>query len=144
MNSSGVYIGQKIVHLFRQIDRKIGKSVAQYGITGIQAKIINFLFIESSKRDIFQKDIEERFNIRRSSVTSVLNLMEKNGYIERVCDSSDARYKKIILKEKGLELSSIVTQLIEEVENSLSEALTDEEHDIFINLINKLSKEIAD
>lgn len=141
MNSK-VYIGQKIVHLFRQIDRKIGKSVAQYGITGIQAKIINFLFIESSKRDIFQKDIEERFNIRRSSVTSVLNLMEKNGYIERVCDLSDARYKKIILKEKGLELSSIVTQLIEEVENSLSDTLTAEEYDIFINLIDKLSNKI--
>ncbi len=34
-------------------------------------------------KEIFQKDIEAEFNIRRSTATGILKLMEKNGFINR-------------------------------------------------------------
>lgn len=39
---------------------------------------------------MFQKDIEEAFNITRSSVTGVVKLMEQKGYIRRESVAGDA------------------------------------------------------
>lgn len=137
-------IGHKIIHISRQIDRIIGKRVAQYGVTNIQAKIIGFLYCESSKRNIFQKDIEERFDIRRSSVTSVLNLMESNGIIQRVSVEEDGRLKKIMLLEKGREIQSAVYQQIVKVEDYMTEALTPGERELLFELLDKISEKISE
>ena len=99
-----IHIGRKIIILSKRIHRRLDNGTSKYGITGVQSRILGFIYHNSEKRDIFQKDIEEELDIRRSSVTSVLQLMEKNGYIERVSVSKDARLKKIILTEKGIEI----------------------------------------
>ncbi|MDR3593372.1 MarR family transcriptional regulator [Clostridium sp.] len=139
-----VHIGKKINILAKRIHRRIDKEVAQYGITGVQGRILGFIYCNSQNRDIFQKDIEEELDIRRSSVTSVLQLMEKNGYIKRISVSKDARLKKIILTEKGLEVQRNVYEFIIGFEKSLRDELNENEMDILIYLIDRLSKKIAD
>ncbi|NMM64162.1 MarR family transcriptional regulator [Clostridium sp. P21] len=138
------FVGRKINIFTNRMNRRINKEVAKYGITGIQGMILGFVRHKSETRDIFQKDIEEVFDIRRSSVTSVLQLMEKNGYIQRVSVSEDARLKKIILTEKGLEVQRNVYDSIVKIEQSLRDELSDDEIYILIHLINRLSKKIGD
>jgi DNA-binding MarR family transcriptional regulator len=139
-----IHIGKEIIILSNKIHRAIGKEAAQYGVTSVQARIIGFIYRESSKRNIFQRDIEEEFNIRRSSVTSVLQLMEKNGYIIRKSVCEDARLKKLVLTEKGLEIQKNVHDSIIKFEKTLRAELSDDEIDTFINLIHRLSNTIAD
>jgi len=139
-----IYIGKKIIILSKRIHRKLDNGTSKYGITGVQSRILGFISHNSEKKDIFQKDIEEELDIRRSSVTSVLQLMEKNGYIQRVSVSTDARLKKIILTEKGKEIQKNVRNLILEFEKSLTDELSDEELDILVSLIDRLSNKIAD
>lgn len=139
-----IHIGKKVSCFARKLHRKIDKEASQYGITAIQGRILGFLYHKSDKRDVFQKDIEEEFDIRRSSVTSVLQLMEKNGHIERVSVSEDARLKKIVLTEKGLETQKNVYDSILKIEKSLRDELSDEELDILFNLLDRLSKKITD
>lgn len=141
---SEVRIGKEVINLANQIKRKIGKESAEYGITSIQGRIIGFLYWEASKRDIFQKDIETEFNIRRSSVTSVLQLMEKNELIKRVSVSEDARLKKIILTEKGVEIQEHVHKCIDKLEKELSEGFTDDEINVFLHFIERVSKKIRE
>lgn len=138
------HIGRVISILSNRIHRRLDKVASKYGITGVQSRILGFLYYNSKKRDIFQKDIEEELDIRRSSVTSVLQLMEKNGYIERVSVSKDARLKKIIITEKGLEIQRNVHDFILELEKSLRDELSDEEFNILISLIDRLSNTIDD
>lgn len=137
-------IGKKIMALSMKIRRKLDNETSKYGITGVQGRILGFLCYNSEKRDIFQKDIEEELEVRRSSVTSVLQLMEKNGFIERVSVSKDARLKKLILTEKGNEVQRNVHNRISELEESLRGELRDEEFDQLISLIDRLSNKIAD
>ncbi|AKA68254.1 MarR family winged helix-turn-helix transcriptional regulator [Clostridium scatologenes] len=137
-------IGRKVNIFSNRINRKINKEVAEYGITGIQSMILSFVYHRSQERDVFQKDIEEVFDIRRSSVTSVLQLMEKNGYIERISVSEDARLKKIILTKKGLEIQRKVHESIIKIEKYLKDELSDDEMYILIHLLDRLSKKIAD
>ena len=142
--SKEVHIGRKISILSNRIHRRLDKGASKFGITGVQSRILGFVYHNSKKRDIFQKDIEAELDIRRSSVTSVLQLMEKNGYIKRVSVSKDARLKKIILTEKGLEIQRNVYDFICEFEKSLKDELSDEELGMLISLIDRLSNKIDD
>ena len=92
-----ICIGKALHMVGNQMKRLFDNAALEYGLTSIQSRIIRFLYLESQKRDVYQKDIEEEFNIRRSSVTSVLQLLEKKGYIKRVSVKDDKRLKKIIL-----------------------------------------------
>lgn len=136
------HVGRKINILSQKIKRRIGKVSSEYGISSIQAKILGYIYSNIEKKDIFQKTIEEEFDIRKSSVTSVLTLMEKNGLIKRVSVSGDARLKKITLTDKGIEIHKSIYKEIENLENTISDTLTDKELDQFdeylVRLINKL------
>lgn len=139
-----VHIGKIVINLSNKVHRSLSKEAAKFGLTGVQSRVLGYIYHNSGKKDIFQKDIEEDFNIRRSSVTSILQLMEKNGYIKRESVCEDARLKKLVLTEKGLEIQQNVYECIMEFEKSLREELSEEELDIFVDLMNRLSKKIAD
>ncbi|WP_026888750.1 MarR family winged helix-turn-helix transcriptional regulator [Clostridium beijerinckii] len=139
-----VHIGKKLSMLSKRIHRRIDKEASQYGVTGVQARILGFIYHKSDKKDIFQKDIEEELDIRRSSVTSVLQLMEKNGHIKRISVLEDARLKKIVLTEKGMEIQRNVYEFILRIEKSLRDELNEDEFNILVSLIDRLAKKIAD
>ena len=138
------HIGKKLRILSNQIRRKIEKETAKSGleVTSSQARIIHFVYRESLTREIYQKDIEEEFDIRRSSVTNILQLLEKNGYINRVSVVEDARLKKIVLTEKGVGILEIVFKGIIEVEDSLCAIYSKEELEQLFYLLNKLSNNL--
>ena len=138
------HIGRKINILSHKIKRKIGKVGLEYGISSMQAKILGFIYFNSSKRDIFQKTIEEEFDIRRSSVTSVLTLMEKNELIKRVSVSEDARLKKIMITDKGIEVHKLVYKEIQEIEGIIESNLSKEELNSFISILERLTQKISD
>lgn len=138
------HIGRKINILSHKIKRKIGKVGLEYGISSMQAKILGFIYFNSSKRDIFQKTIEEEFDIRRSSVTSVLTLMEKNELIKRVSVSEDARLKKIMITDKGIEVNKLVYKQIQEIEGIIESNLSEEELNSFISILERLTQKIND
>lgn len=138
------HIGKEINILSNKIRRRIDNEVSKYGVTNAQGKIIGFVYWESKKRDVFQKDIEEDLKIRSSSVTSVLQLMEKNGYIKRESVCTDARLKKIVLTEKGDEVRLIVQNIIDEMENEVNKSITEGEREFLFYILDKLSKTISD
>ena len=139
-----IHIGKMVNCFSKRIHRSISREAAKYELTGTQARILGFVYHNSEKRDIFQRDIEEELEIRRSSVTSVLQLMEKGGYIKRVSVSEDARLKKIVLTEKGMHIQKNVYDFILKFEKSLRDELSDDEYTTFIALITRLSDKIAD
>ena len=139
-----LHIGKEIDILSNKFKRVINHKISQNGVTGIQGKIIGFIKFESVKRDVFQKDIEEEFDIRRSSVTSVITLLEKKGYVKRVSVLKDARLKKLVLTEKGIELHNEVHKDIVNFENYIKSELTEDELNIFIDILNRLNRRIEE
>lgn len=138
------HIGKEIDIVSNKIRRRIDNELSKCGITGVQAKIIGFVYFESKKRDVFQKDIEEDLKIRSSSVTSVLQLMEKNGYIKRESVCTDGRLKKIVLTEMGEETRIKTENLIGEFENKVNQSITEGEREFLLYILDKLSKTISD
>ena len=133
-------IGLKIrtlSHLIRRgIDDKINSSGLSE-ITGVQGFVIGYLY-SNRNRDIFQRDLEKQFNLRRSSITSVLNNLEKKAYIRREEVNNDKRLKKVVLTAKGMEHQDKIDKIIQDYEKSLYQKFTDCEITELFKLLNKL------
>ncbi len=79
------------------------------------------------EEDVFQKDLEKRFQLRRSSATAMLQVMERNGLILREPVASDARLKKLVVTPKGEQLCNMIHADIEDNERRLVEGISQEE-----------------
>lgn len=133
------HIAKVIIDLSYQLKRDLEQAAAKHGLTRTQAVIMKYLEVETKKRDVFQRDIEKEFRIRKSSVTSVLQLLEKNGYITRESVIEDARLKKLVLTDKARNVNAIIGDGLEKREEKFYEVLSEEEVDRFFQTIEKIT-----
>lgn len=110
-------------------------------VTIAHGRILGFL-AHNAERDIFQRDIEDAFRINRSSVTSVMQIMEKNGLIERVSVPQDSRLKKVCLTPLGMEMHRRAVALIDKSEAQICAGLTEQELDTFFEIAGKIEKNL--
>ena len=128
----------KIDHIIsRKMDAAVISSIDD-NLTVSQAYAIDFIFNQCNKKEIFQKDLEKEFDLKRSSISLMLNNMEKSDLIKRVPVTEDARLKKIILTEKSIKLNEKISEVIDSIENKLSEDITLEEIEIFQRVLSKI------
>ena len=130
----------KFVHILsRQLKREMDFRLTKYGITGVQSAMIAFIYEESKKKDVFAKDIEKNFDIRRASIAGMLQNMEKNGLIKRETIENDARLRRIVLTDKALEVRKKLEKGIENVEKQATLGLTKDEVKMYKELTRKMS-----
>ncbi len=113
------------------------KEITNIPLTPVQIMIIRFLN-NSVNKNIYQKDIEDFVQMRKSTISGVLDTMEKNNIISRINSKNDLRSKRIILTDFGKELSIKLKIQKEEFDNLLKNNINDEELNIFYNVIDKI------
>ena len=134
-------IGFAIRRLSNLIKRDVEKSCCKMEIDtvkGVNGWAIRY-FYENREKDIFQKDFESKFSIRRSTASKILKTMEQKGLIERKCVDSDARLKKILLTEKAIEVHKRITEDISHREKRLKQGISEEELSLFFQIMDKFS-----
>ena len=92
--------------------------------------------------DLFQKEIEEAFNLRRSTASEMLTLMEQKGLIIRERWASDARIRQIVPTKKGWSLKERVLQDVKEMEKLVTRGVTDEEIELFLRIGEKMMENL--
>ena len=105
--------------------------------------ILGFLY-QNAGRDIFQKDIETEFSIARSTVTCIVKLMEKKGYIQRAPVESDARLKKLVLTEWGRQIHEQHVDHIGKLEARCRRNITPEEMKVFFKVAGTLKRNLEE
>ena len=89
---------------------------------------------------VYQRDIEREFSITRSTVTNILQLMERKGYIQRQSVPQDARLKRLILTEEGVRVHEKTMLSLHQTDEFVAGLLTEEENAELLRLLNKLRK----
>lgn len=135
---------RKIGHMIRELNGAFKRKFITCGmaegldeVTLMHGWIMGYLH-HNQERAIYQKTIESDFCIKRSTVTTILQLMEKKGYIRRAAVEGDARLKQIFLTEQGKEIAAKTKAMIENMENTVIEGIADEKLDIFYEVAQKL------
>lgn len=128
-------------HMIRWLTHQYqGEDGARSG-AGMYGWLIGFLY-DNRDRDIYQRDLQKQFSVRRSTMTGILQVMEREGMITRRPVEWDARLKKIELTEKAVESQERFQQTIEGIEARISSGLSPEEKETFIRLCGKIREAI--
>lgn len=133
-------IGFKVRILANLIKRDIEKSKSELGLAlpkGVNGWAIAY-FYDNREKDVFQKDFESEFSIRRSTASNILKTMEQNGFIKRESVESDARLKKIVLTEDAINLHEAVLESINCREERLKKGIPQEDIEVFLKTADKL------
>lgn len=135
---------QVIPAQLRRVDNLIFRRLNQFSrangveqTTPMHGWIIEYLYRHRDE-PVFQRDIEREFSITRSTVTNILQLMERKGYITRRSVEQDARLKQLVLTEKGRQFHEDTMRAFHQTDEYVAGLLTEEENTELLRLLNKL------
>ena len=114
--------------------------VKRTGITSAQGHALDYIGKLSRERDVFQKDIEAAFDLRGSTVTGIIRLLEERGDLTRESVACDARLKKICLTEKARKKHEEIMEVIAEQEAALQALFSEAEKAALIQLLSRIAK----
>ena len=135
---------QVIPAQIRRVDNLIFRRINQFArangveqATPMHGWIIEYLY-RHREEPVFQRDIEQEFSITRSTVTNILQLMERKGYIRRQSVPQDARLKQLVLTEEGIHFHEKTMLSFHQTDDYVASLLTEEENAELLRLLNKL------
>lgn len=104
-------------------------------VTPNQSKILMFI---NENKEVTANDIGKYIHSNKSSLSKVLNNLEKNGYIERIEDKNDTRKKIIKLTNKSLKIVDTLDKDASELSELLMVGIKKEEYDTFKRVLDKV------
>lgn len=112
------------VAIRRALDAAISARVSPE-LTGARGMMLGFIARRTAEGEpVYQRDLEQRFHIRRSSVTALLQAMEEDGFITRTTARQDARLKSLTLTKKGRACYQDIQTCIAEFETALCQGIS--------------------
>ena len=134
-------LGFMIKQINNMIRRRLDQRFAEAGLSdfsGMQGPILGYIQQESQQRDVFQRDIEKTFQIRRSTATVMLQNLEQKGYIEREAVKSDARLKRISLTERAVRYDREIHRLLDRFNLEVEAGISPAEKEAFCKVLAKI------
>ncbi len=134
------HVGGRVHMLSNLIHRRLDETMPPE-VTGVHGRIIGFLS-RHADRDMFQRDVEAEFHLRRSTASGILQRMEKNGLVRRESVPQDARLKKLVLTPKAVALHADIHARIDEMEARLTRDVSREEVEQFCATLEKFQRNL--
>lgn len=122
--------------LYIMIRREIETALRPLGLTPQQGQALHAL---SHSPGLTNTELEHQLMIEKSSVTSLMNGMEKKGWVTRRSHPQDARMRQNELTEAGQQMHQAAHAAVEEVKQRSRSALTPEELEQLTSLLSKLN-----
>ena len=125
--------------------RNLNQRLTENGLedlVGMQGPMIGYIHEHGEKEDVFQKDIEKWFHIRRSTATVMLQNLEQKELIVRVPVPSDGRLKKIVLTDKAKDYHERVKIQIEQFQKELERGITAKEKEEFLAILDRIRENL--
>jgi len=101
------------------------------------SQVMTLHFI-SRHEGLSQNELVQHFRLDKSSVTSQLNILEKNGYIIRKKDKDDSRGKKIFITEKTSAIKDYLDNKFSSWSKILLEGFDEVEKEKIFILLDKM------
>lgn len=103
---------------------------------------LHILLLIQQNPEIILREIKGRLDIPNSTLTGVINRMEKHGIIERKISQIDKRSYGLKITEKGMEIRREHDRILVIIASRILAELEEEERKIFIELLSKVAANI--
>ena len=128
--------------LIRKTFKEI-KHVHNCQISPVQMQIMDYL-LKNNDKDIYQKDLENILNVRKSTLSGVISTMTKNNIIKRITSDKDLRNNKIVFTDEVLAKQKEMKVYFNEVNKIIIKGIDQDKIDIFLEVINLMKKNILE
>ena len=132
-----------VSNLMRHSANACTTCVEATNLTGMQLFILEYLY-QHQEQDVFQRDLEAKFHVRRSTVTGILKGMEKKGLIQRLSVEEDARLKRIVLTPQAKSLHREVEMAVVRMEKIALRGLSKAEIEVFLEILEKMKANLQE
>ena len=125
-----------IKHLSKCVELTFDKEANKLGLTPQQGRLLSFLVRKKSiNEEVRQIDIEERFDLSKSTVSGLVKRMECKKLIYK-----EKNKNKIIIlpTEEGEELIKTFKLKIDSIKQNIIKDLSEEEKEEMIMILNKV------
>ncbi|WP_297100034.1 MarR family winged helix-turn-helix transcriptional regulator [uncultured Draconibacterium sp.] len=129
----------KIRKIVRSVDIESKKIQKEHGVSIPQVLCLNFLR-ESDNYQTTQGELRKFLNLNPSTVSGIINRLEKKGYLARLPKTGDKRVVNIALTSAGDKLLSTMPSLLHEQLSEKLLQLSDEELEVVEAGLNTLVK----
>lgn len=106
-----------------------------------QFQILKYL-IENDEMEVHQKDFESVLQIRKSTISGILDTMEKNNIITRLSRDDDGRGKIVKLSSCIESCKKDMLMAMENVEAKIVEGISEKDLDTFYRVLGKMRENI--
>lgn len=134
-----------VSNLMRSIMNKSRESmelrIKDLDISQQQGRMIAYI-AQNEDKGLIQKDLAQVFQRRDASITSMLQGLEKKGYIERRIPKNNERQKNIYVLPKGKALIDQTNEAFYAAEKELIQALNAEEVEELTRLLRKIDQSL--
>lgn len=134
-------LGFEVKRMSNMIMNFIGSEMTKAGfdeITVTHGWILGWLCHHKDEA-IYQKDVETRFNMPRSTVANIMKLMEQKGYITRQSDEKDTRLKRVVPTEMGMKVHEETMTFIDGLHKEMEIGITEEERKVLHIIDEKMT-----
>lgn len=137
------HLGHRFRVIHNRMDRYFTKcwENEEQKLTRAQSATLHYLY-DHRHVDVFQKDIEEFFFISGATASNTLKGLERQKMIERIPLKEDARSKRIVLTEKGVELHKKAFSEIMKMEQVLVTGMSEEQQKELRFLLDRVIKNL--
>ena len=106
------------------------------GVMGI------LIYLAHHSDAVYQKDLEAKFSLARSTVSGILRQMEADGLISRESVPGDARLKRVVLTEKAQQLHGRMWEAMTALEAVMGEGFSPEERLQFMAYLDRVTENL--
>lgn len=130
---------EAVIYLYTE-SRRITKEVARRAnLTGPQLTVVKML---EQIGDLSLSELSERIRAQNSTVTGIIDRMEREGLVVRARSSEDRRVVKIKLTDKGAKLAREIKVEPMEIFRSALESLSAQESRDLMKILTKIAKRV--
>ena len=108
-------------------------------ISGVNGMIMGYI-LQHGDRDVYQRELEREFGLTRSTISKVVNLMERKGLVERAPAEHDARQRRLRLTDRAREVAGLVQEESRLLSSRLLSDFKDEEIAILMKYIERMTQ----
>ena len=142
MGEQNVYDAQKhicfnIGRVMRRVYDHYEKRLTPYNLTTPQLFVFNALWMSDG---ISVNELGKRVFLDCSTLTGIIDRMERNGYVERRPNADDRRSLLIYLTDKAQELGPRIIEFADELDTALRQPFSKKEMNNFERVLRALAE----
>jgi MarR family transcriptional regulator, organic hydroperoxide resistance regulator len=130
---------ETILYLYTESRRLTKQAAREVGLTGPQLTVIKLL---NTFGDLSLSSLSERIRAQNSTVTGIIDRMEREGLVSRERSTSDRRVVFIRITDKGKRLAHDIAVEPMEIFHAVLSSLSRDDTKDLLRILSKLQKRV--